>query len=51
MLSGFMLSSGKIIISINPIIEDELKKINSDIEIKTLNINTTLETKDWVIYY
>ena len=36
MLSGFMLSSGKIIISINPIIEDELKKINSDIEIKTL---------------
>lgn len=48
MVAGFLSNSGKIIISINPIVEEELKKINNEIEIKTLNSNTNLETKDWV---
>lgn len=48
MLSGYISGSGKFFIPLIPGIEDELKKINVDIEIKTLNTNTNLDPKDWV---
>ena len=48
MVSGYLQNSGKIFITLNQSVEEDLKKINSELDIKTLNTMTTLETKEWV---
>jgi hypothetical protein len=48
MIISHLSLSGKFIISLNKQAEEEIKKINPEIELKTLNTNANLEAKDWV---
>jgi hypothetical protein len=50
MILAHLSFSGKFIISLNKQAEEELKKINPEIELKTLNTNANLESKDWVMF-
>lgn len=50
MILSHLTHSGKLIISLKKQAEEEIKDLNPDIELKTLNTNTNIESKDWVMY-
>lgn len=50
MILSHLTNSGKLIISLKKQAEEEIKDLNPDIELKTLNTNTNIESKDWVMY-